>query len=388
LQLYSDLPAAVTTEELLFNSRGDGPWRWSAGLFYRDAHDDRYQTLPAVLPGPISWSDRSKSYAGFGQLTRAFADDHFEISAGLRYFHDKADTVTLLPPGSFLPANTAEANFNAVTPRIVATWLPNPYLTAYVSYSQGFRSGLNQTPLTLLAAPLPPAKADKLNNYEVGVKGSLFGGFATYDAAIYYIKWNDIQQAGSLLYGPPGEQVYISATINGVSASGVGTDLSLTLHPAQGLQVGGSLSYNDLKEDHDVTQNGVDLYSKGDRLAFSPKESVSAFTNYAFPLTGKLDAQLGISADYRSKEILRALAGGAQTTYCTVSGVNLNAFCESGAPLFVNANFDLSTHSNQTVSFYVRNLTNWSGLTDPSYSVTTPFRPRPRTVGIQFETRF
>jgi iron complex outermembrane recepter protein len=387
LQLYSDLPAQVTTEELLLNSRLNGPWRWSAGFFYRDAQDDRYQTLPAVLAGhSISWSDRSKSYAGFGQITRSFADGHFELSGGLRYFHDRSDTITLVPPDSLLPAASAEANSNAVTPRVAATWLPSPNLTAYISYSQGFRSGLNQTPLTLLSAPLPPARPDKLNNYEVGAKGSLFGGFATYDTAVYYIKWNDIQQAGSLTYGDP--PAYISATINGVSASGFGTDLSLTLHPARGLQVGGSLSYNGLKEDEDVTQTGIVLYPKGSRLAFSPQYSASAFSSYAFPLSANLDGQLRISADYRSKEILRALAGGGQTTYCTVTGVNLNAYCESGTPVFVNADFALTLDSNKTVSLYVRNLTNWSGLTDPSYSATTPFRPRPRTVGIQLEAKY
>ena len=387
LQLYSDLPAAVKTEELLFNSKGDGPWRWSAGVFYRDAHDDRYQTLPAVLSGhSIAWSDRSKSYAGFGQVTRSFADGHFELSGGLRYFHDTSDTVTLVPPDSLLPAGSAQAKSHATTPRVAATWLPSPDLTAYISYSQGFRSGLNQTPLTLLAAPLPPAKPDKLNNYEVGAKGNLFGGFATYDAAVYYIKWKDIQQAGSLLYGNP--PAYISATINGESASGVGTDLALTLHPARGLQVGGSFSFNSLKEDDDVTQNGIVLYPKGSRLPYSPEYSASVFSSYAFPLVGSLDGQLKVSADYRSKETLRALGGGGQTTYCTVTGADLNAYCESGAPVYLNADFAVSINSNLSVSLYGRNLTNWSGLTDPSYSATTPFRPRPRTVGLQLEAKY
>ena len=388
LQLYSSLPAEVFSEELLFNSLGDGAWRWSAGLYYRDAKDDRYQTLPAVLPGPISWSDRSESVAVFGEITRAFADGRFELTGGLRYFEDDADTVTLLPPGSFLPPNTASSKFDAVTPRVVATWLPSRDLTVYASYSEGFRSGLNQTPLTLLAAPLPPADADRLHNYEVGAKGNLFDGFVTYDAAVYYIDWTDIQQAGSLLYGPPGQQVYISATINGVSASGIGTDLSVTLHPAQGLQIGGSVSYNDLTQDQDVTQNGIVLYSKGDRLGYSPEFTASAFLDYAFPLTATLDARFNLSGSYRSEQTLRALGGGGQLEYCTVTGVNLNAYCESGSPLLVNANFDIATQSNKSVSLYVRNLTDWDGLTDPSYSATTPFRTRPRTVGVQFEAKF
>jgi hypothetical protein len=76
-------------------------------------------------------------------------------------------------------------------------------------------------------------------------------------------------------------------------------------------------------------------------------------------------------------------------TYCTVTdAVTLNSFCESGAPLFVNASFDIATHSDKSVSLYVRNLTNWDGLIDPSYSTTTPFRARPRTIGVQFEARY
>ena len=336
------------------------------------------------MPGPISWSDRSKSYAGFGQITRTFADDRFEISGGLRYFHDRSETITLLVPGGFLPANTAKANFHAVTPRVVATWLPSPRLTFYASYSEGFRSGLNQTPLTLLAAPLPPAQADKLHNYEIGSKGSLMDGLITYDASVFYIKWNDVQQAGSLLYGNP--PVYISATINGVSASGVGTDLSLTLHPAQGMQVGGTFSFNDLKEDGDATQAGIVLYPKGSRLAFSPKYTATAFASYSFPLSSDLDGKLAVSADYHSQEIIRALPNGAQTVFCSPGTVTVT--CTSGKPLFVNANLEIATHTNKSISLYVQNLTNWHGLLGPAYSPTTPFRPRPRTFGIQFEAKF
>ena len=402
LQLYSDLPSEVTTEELLFNSVGSGPWRWSAGFFYRDAHDDRWQTLPAVLANSyISWSDRSKSYAVFGQITRTFFDDRFEISGGLRYFEDKIKTVTLLPAGpipSLLPPATAKVKADALTPRVVATWLPSPDLTVYVSYSQGFRSALTQTPLTDVVVLLPPAKSDKLNNYEIGAKGNLFDGLLSFDAAVYYIKWNDIQQAGSVTYGPPGQQAYISATINGVSASGFGSDLSLTLHPAPGLDIGGSFSINDLTQDAPVTQfisdpnnpNGPPLtavlYPKGSRLGFSPKISASAFASYAFPLSSSLDGKLNVSFNYRSKQIITVLPNGPQTGLCSPNGQTV--YCVSGTPTFVNGSFDISTHDNKTLSLFVQNLTNWQGLTDPAYSQTTTFRPRPRTFGVQFEAKF
>jgi iron complex outermembrane recepter protein len=385
LQLYSDLPGEVTTEELLFNSKGNGPWRWSAGLFYRDAHDDRYQTLAAVLGGKsISWSDRSKSYAAFGQITRTFFDGRFEITGGLRYFHDKIDTVTLTPPDSLLGPGSTTAKVHAITPRVVATWLPSPALTFYASYSQGFRSAINQTPLTLLAAPLPFAKSDKLHNYEIGSKGKLFGGIAAYDVAIYYIKWNDVQQAGSLTYGNP--PVYISATLNGTSASGYGADVSLTLQPTKGFQVGGSLSLNDLTEDADVSQNGIVIYSKGERLAFSPKYTASAFASINTPLSNNLDATLHASVNYRSKEIIRALPNGIQTVLCSPTGATV--FCTSGEPVFVNSRLDLSDHSGKTLSLFIENLANWKGRPDPAIGPTTEFRPRPRTIGVQFEAKF
>lgn len=373
-QLYSSLPAEVFSEELLLSSTGRGPWRWSAGAFYRDAHDDLFQTLPPVLAGPIYWRDSSKSYAGFGQATRAFADGHFEISAGLRYFHDTVGVQGLDTPNGLLPPIAKTTKFHAVTPRIVATWLPNSNLTAYASYSQGFRSGFNQSPLALLAAPgLASVEADKLHNYEVGAKGSLFDGLVTYDASAYYIAWSDVQQSGQVIFNG----VVIGASINGSSASGAGSDLSVTLHPLPGLKIGGGASYNGLQQDEAVVApNGQVLYAKGSRLAYSAALTADAFVDYAFPLNGDFDAHLNVSANYHSAQKVNLLATPVTLPYA------------SGKPLLVNASFEIANHANQSVSIYVQNLTDWDGLMTPAPSATAEFRTRPRTVGIQFETKF
>jgi iron complex outermembrane receptor protein len=380
-QLFSILPAKVFSEEVLLNSNGNGPWRWSAGAFYRKAHDDLYQTLPPVLAGPIYWRDSSQSYAVFGQLTRSFADDRFELTAGLRYFHDKVGIEELDTPGGYLPLIKHVEKFHAVTPRVVATWLPSPRLTVYASYSQGFRSGFNQSPLALIASPsLPAVQADKLNNYEVGAKGSLFDGFVTYDASVYYIKWTGVQQSGQIVYNG----VVIGASINGSSASGVGTDLSVTLHPATGLQIGAGFSYNGLKQDEDVkTPTGLVFYYKGDRLAYSAGYTANAFLKYAFAVGEKLDAHLDISANFRSAQNLNYLG-----TPTPSNPLPPPTPFTSDRPLFVNANFDIANHHGQTVSLYVQNLTGWNGVIVPAPLLNTLFRTRPRTIGIQFETKF
>ncbi len=381
VQLDSSYPTTVFTEELLFNSVGTGPWRSSAGAFYRDARGKLLYTAVGLLPGPLKSRDSSESYAVFGQLTRTFADDHFELSGGLRYFHDTSNTTVL--PGGFLPTSTVDAKFHAITPRVVATWLPSRSFTAYASYSQGFRSGLNQAPLALLAAPgLPPAKADTLNNYEVGAKGSLLGGLASFESALFYIKWNNVQQLGQILYN----NAYTPATVNGPSASGWGADFNLTLYPASGLQIGGGLSYSGLTLDKDIVQENAApapnlvLYRKGDRTAYSPEWSANAFATYTFPIGDSLDGRLNVSATYRSETSIRIAQDNGQ-------GVAA-ALYESGKPKIVNASFELSTHSNKTLSIYVQNLTNWGGILSPPAVPTLLFRPRPRTIGIQFEAKF
>ncbi|WP_066700806.1 TonB-dependent receptor [Sphingobium amiense] len=377
IQLNASSPTKVFTEELLFNSAGSGSWRWSAGAFYRNARGRVDFVVPGLLPGPLYSRDSSESYAAFGQITRTFADDTFELTGGLRYFHDTSTTEVL--SGGFLPAYKAVAKFNKVTPRLTLTWLPSPAFTAYLSYSQGFRSGLNQGALALAASPgLLPAKADTLNNYEVGAKGTTADGLLSFDAAVYYIKWNDVQQLGQILYNG----AYTPAVANGPSASGMGTDLTLTLHPAAGFQLGGSIGYSGLKLDADIVQETpyVVLAKKGDRTANSPAWTGSVFANYTAPLSDSLDGRLNISATYRSEVNLRI-------SQSNDNGVAAAVY-SSGKPLIVNANFDISTHDNKTFSVYVQNLTNWNGLTSAPAVESLSFRPRPRTIGVQFEAKF
>lgn len=227
--------------------------------------------------------------------------------------------------GGFLTPGVAKISSEAVTPRAVATWLPSRNFTAYASYSQGFRAGLTQMPLVLTVAPIPPIKSDTINNFEIGTKGNLFGGLLSFDIAAYYIKWTNVQTAVTLFYGPPGAQGTVAALVNGSSASGFGTDISLALEPAQGLQIGDSLSINDLKVDGPIVDRGVVLYNTGDRLAFSAKYTAAGYLSYDFPLTDSLTGKFKMTVDYRSKQYQRTLGAAVG------NNVNLRGCGRSGA---------------------------------------------------------
>lgn len=395
LQSYFSLPAHVFSEELVANSTHGGPWRWSVGAFYRNAEDDRYQDSGPLLPGIVYWRDFSESYAIFGQVTRAFADDRLELTGGLRYFGQKGRTETPSIAQGFLPVGTVYVpSQTKVTPRVVLTWLPSATFTAYASYAQGFRAGLNQMPLALRVAPnLQNVKADTLNNYEVGAKGTLLNGLIAFDLAGYYMKWVDAQLAVGINYLPPPSTAVVASLINGPSASGFGTDLGVTLRPGAGIQIGANLSYNDLHWDGIVSNAGTVLYAKGDRLAFSPKLSGSAYASYSFPLAESLKGVLKVSVDYRASMVMNAAGLGfansssAQTgIYCSPYGSN--STCKSDSTTFLSANFDLVSDSGKTLTIYGTNLTNSNALLEPSAAQTTPFRPRPRTIGVQFEVKF
>src|SRR5690606_27110056 len=234
-----------------------------------------------------------------------------EATGGLRYFKDRVTKYEVTPTTGNLaqPLARRTDTFDAVTPRAVITWLPSRKFTAYASYSQGFRSGFNQSPTIIRTAPgIPPVKADRLSNYEVGAKGSLLGGALTFDAALYYIDWKDIQQ--NLNVDING--VVFAASVNGPKASGLGADLALTAHPVEGLDIGGTFSWNGLDLSGPIitqTASGpVTLYNKGARLAFSPEYTAGGFLDYRFPVgDAGLQGIVSGSLTYRSKIPARLL---------------------------------------------------------------------------------
>lgn len=371
-RLFTDIRSRVFTEELLLTSTSVGTWRWSVGGFYRDASDLLYQTL-FVLPAPIDFNDKSKSYAAFGQVTKTFMDDTLELTGGLRYFSDRVSQIELLPSSGVptQPLAHRTSTFHALTPRAAITWLPSKRFTAYASYSQGFRSGFNQSPIVIRTAPgLPPVNADKLSNYEIGAKGNALGGALTFDAAVFYIDWRDIQQNLTLRFnGAP-----IAATVNGPSASGFGADLAVTVRPARGLELGGTYSWSGLRLDQDVISNLIVLFNKGDRLSFSPEHTASAFANLSFPVgAGGLQGQIEGALNYRSRVPARALVAGVSRLYL------------SDAPLTVRAAASIRSPQHWSLTAYIENLTNDHSILQPPSDASLFMRPRPRTIGLQFE---
>jgi outer membrane receptor protein involved in Fe transport len=380
--LYTGLHSDIASEEINLVSSDEGNWLWSAGGIYRYGKDVNDQSLPpAFLPSPLVWTDESKSYALYGQVTLRSASRVIDLSLGARYFHDHVQDYTA--PGAFY-TQPLDANFSHVSPRVALTWHPSKDLSTYVSYSNGFRSGFGQGPLTLLTAPnLPPVQPDKLDNYEIGAKGEMLNGLISFDTSVYYMKWKDVQQNVNVYYQNLGA---VTANVNGPSASGTGVDFLVTLHPVTGLSLSANGSWNNLSMDETLNSGGLVYFEKGDRLVNSPEWTAGLIADYNFPLGASgFRGQFSVSGNYTSKYYGYVPNPNGVTTYAGES------------QSFARTSFTIQAPRHWSASAFVENLNNYTG----SYAPDAPFdsaagpewhypdnllqRSRPRTYGLQIE---
>lgn len=385
--LLTDIHSRVYSEELNLTSKTDGPWKWSAGGFYRNAQDINYETETFYPAPPVLfafWRDTSKSEAVFGELGRSFFDDQFEITAGARYFHDDEGTqaygsaaqINYIASEGY-PTGLASATASVWTPRATLSWKATQDLTAYVSYGQGFRAGFPQGYLS--QGVFPPAKPDKLTNYEVGIKGDALDHRLTYTAAGYYIHWTGVQQELDY-YAPSGptKDIGVIVVANANVANGPGAEFSVSARPLKGLDVSASFSWNDLTYGQTVYSDitsGAPLFLKGDRLDLSPKYTGFLSTSYSFPLgPSGFEGQIAASEQYIS----------------VLNSVDLLLGSEANAPsnsmLIARANFTVTTPDHWAITIFADNLANYNGAI--AASAATPqwdTRVPPRTVGVRLD---
>jgi iron complex outermembrane receptor protein len=370
------MESQVFSEEIIVNSSADGPWLWSLGGMYRDAEDLLVQITP--FPPLPNFTDKSESFAHFGQVTRKFLDGRFEVTAGLRYFEDSVTQIenepqTLDPNDPVLPPD--KTTFDATSPRVVLAWHPVSDSTVYASYSEGFRSGFNQNANVIRTAPeFPPVKADTLNNYELGAKGVLAAGRFTYDVAVYYMDWRDVQQTLSVLVGG----IPTTALVNGESASGFGGEFAI-MGNTDAFDFGLNFGWNELEADSALTTAVLPLYVAGERLNYSPEYTAGALVGYRFAMGAGYKARWVASGTYVSSQ-----------TYRNILDLSLPVFVDEGeSELIARTSLAIESPHGWTAVAFIDNVNDENAAGPGLFGVPEWVqRSRPRTYGVQLEFRF
>lgn len=364
LVLFTGHDADVLSQEFILSSTHDGSWRWSVGGIYRDGEDRVFNNIGTDN------SNTSKSAAVFGEATRIIMDGRLELTGGLRYFEDDVTQIENVPGGI-----RTNSKFAKTSPRAVLTWHPSGNSTVYGSYSEGFRSGFNQAANIIRIAPqFPPLKPDNLKNYEIGAKGDVLGGRFSYDTALFYIDWQDVQQQVAVnIDGIPNP-----VALNAGSASGLGFEFAVTTRPAEGLQLGVNFSWNDLTADSAVADaNGANLFEKGDRLNYSAEYTAGASADYAFSLGANgWNGQFSASANYNSEQVYRSVVSGTRDADI------------GSSMLIARTSFAVKAPEHWTVTVFVDNINNEESPGVGLFHVADwQQRVRPRTIGLQFDWR-
>jgi outer membrane receptor protein involved in Fe transport len=388
LPLETNLTLKSLSEEVLVSSKATGPLRWSFGGIYRDVKDQLFQNSPTQAV-PINFYDTSKSYAAFGELTWVLFDGKLDLTGGGRYYNDKVGsgentryfpTLAAAAAGANRALIATSQNYNAVTPRLVGTWHFSQDALAYASYSEGFRSGFAQYPTVTTQFPnFPSVAADKLHNYELGSKLTLLDRKLSLEGALYYIEWDGVQQTLSIP-SFPGSSVFVTAPVNGSSASGLGLDLGATARPIPRLTLNATFSVNGLGQDKPVLFGTTVLFNKGDRLTLSPKYTGGGGVDYAIPISDDYQVHLAGSMYYVSAMQVRAITSGALHIGTGDDILSSRISVAVEAP------------SHWSASLFIDNLNNNNGKTSVTLPTTFPppvdfpsARLRPRTIGIQLD---
>jgi iron complex outermembrane recepter protein len=196
-------------------------------------------------------------------------------------------------PCTNVDKTTSDSGF---IPKLNATYEVDDNLLVYATWSRGFRpGGVNRR------GTLPPYRADRLDNFEFGWKGT-FGRFR-WNGAIYQLNWTDIQLSFLGLNGLTEIRNAGNARIQGIES-----DINFR---SGGLTLSGGISYNDAQITRDfcaianasfdcTTAGNALLAPSGTRLPVTPKFKGNVVARYEFDMSGDWKAHIQGAANYTS----------------------------------------------------------------------------------------
>ena len=285
---------------------------WVAGAYFFQEEVERSERfiVGAALPiAPPSFGGdttfrqdaTNTSYAAFAQATVPFAEI-WELTVGARWTHDNREVHQIAldnegganpPPGIPLgpggsPYNArGEESFSEPTWKVALAVEPLDDVRLYASYDRGYKAG--SFPSTAQNGPqsVSPLASELLDNYEVGLKSTLFDGRLRFNAAAFWLDYQDLQ-----VY----ELLGLTLVTSNAAAEVEGFELETALALTGNITVGGSYTSLDGQFTSNAISGALTLPYNGNAL---PRTPDSQYTLY---VDGEWDALGGVvaaRADYQ-----------------------------------------------------------------------------------------
>jgi iron complex outermembrane receptor protein len=237
------------TQEFRAESRGAGPLKWLAGLYYFDEKFDidsvNYDSLGGNKQNGLAVQHQdNKATAVFGSLNYALSDA-VNVRGGVRVTKDKKDFVVdrlAAPPFSptFIGRLKTGTDASDVSWDLSGTYALDKNTNLYARAAKGFRAPSIQGRL-LFGDVISVANAEKVVSVEAGVKADLFDKRARVSANVFQYTVKD-QQLTAV-----GGAANFNRLINAAKSEGSGAEIDAQAFLTDSLLVSVSGSVNDTK---------------------------------------------------------------------------------------------------------------------------------------------
>jgi iron complex outermembrane recepter protein len=279
------------TQEFRLVSPGGAAVEWLLGAFYTTEDGAHVRNVYAIdaagqpipqLPARflfVEFPSRYEEVAGFGSTTIQLTE-RFDVTAGLRWARNRqhfrqisGGLESVIGPAADIAGSSTESVF---TYSVSPTWHASADTMVYARVASGYRPG-GPNPRALDVPPT--AVADRLTNYEIGLKTRFLAGRALLNAAAFRIDWRDIQQAVTL--------GGIGSNDNTGNAVSKGLELEATYLPTDRLRLGVNAAYTDAQ----LTAPAEGIAAA--RLGNTPRWGASVVLDYELPLANRWIAHVG-----------------------------------------------------------------------------------------------
>jgi outer membrane receptor protein involved in Fe transport len=379
--------------------------QWLVGLFYFyqkgwtkvkwvvPGFTDHFGNLTGPVDGDnlyntnaVSWTHQT---ALFGEVNYSPVQK-LKLTAGIRFFDYKrtdaqpqnglfAGVNSAVEPDPYT-APTVSGSANSAVYKGAVSWQQTPNLLFYAQASEGFRGPFGKSAIPSAcdaeAAALGGStaqgvvEADKLWNYELGMKSTWLNNRLRVNVAGFRIDWTNIQQSIFLLCGYP-------LLENLGSVRNQGGELETDWRVSEAWSVGGALGIVNSALQQDIY--GIPG-SKGQPLPDVPQTSGNVYISYDFPVAASWHGNARVDYAYTDHTL---------STY----GVGQTFTPDKKAISMLNARLGFQRSDMEIVLFAQNILNNVERVSlerDVSLDVANRLRytvNRPRTIGIEFSFR-
>jgi len=301
------------SQELRYASEVGGTFEYLfGGYFHYNKIDplraDAWIRAATTIPPPVGFGtstfrEDSHAYSLFGSLTWNITDQ-WSLSGDLRYTDDNKSATQVRSTSGGAPASwttlslSGRRSDSTLDPRVKLKWQPSKDLMAYVSYTEGSKSGGWQGNDRSTTASTWEINGESSENYEAGVKLQLLDGRAFIAATAFNTEFTNLQVSqwtGTAFL-----------TKNAAKATSKGVELDGSWRISEQWSLQGGLAYLNAK--YDKFPGGQCAWGNpptcnqdlaGARLGWAPEWSGNLAVTFQQPVSDRMMLRATLSAQYR-----------------------------------------------------------------------------------------